>query len=81
MTSGPVTLWVVEERRVIVLPGDIYTRQKLEQHHRAALLSGTPHIPAWQRREAPPETIVAARRRGRRLRLFWLRFRPAHDRV
>jgi hypothetical protein len=77
MTSGPATLFVVEERRVIVLPGDIYTRQKLEQHHRAALLSGTPHVPAWQRREAPSEPLAASRR-GRRLRRFRLRFRPAH---
>jgi hypothetical protein len=81
LDSGPGDFPGIEKRRVIVIPADIYIRHKLEQHHRAALLSGTPPVPAWQRREAPPETVAAARRRGRRRRLFRLLFSPAHGRV
>jgi len=59
-----------------VLPGDIYTRQMLERHHRAAL-EHTSRVPAWQRGEVPLRSI-SARRHGSRLRLFLRRFRPAH---
>jgi len=64
-------------RRLSVLPGDLYTRQMLEQHHRASLVSHLPTEPAWERREAASYSIPA-RRPSRRLRLLIRRFRVAH---
>jgi hypothetical protein len=66
-------------RSVIVLPGDVYTRQMLEQSHRAALLAQLPSVPPWQRPGAASYSMPAARRG--RTRRFLLRLRPAHSRL
>lgn len=63
-----------------MLPGDVHTRQMLERHHRDALRSHLPSVPAWQRREQASYSIVPGRR-ARRLRRFVLRLRPAHGGV
>jgi hypothetical protein len=61
---------------MIVLPGDVYIRQRLILHHRAALAQDT-GVPSWQRRSAATNA-VPTRRRGRRLRLLVVRLRPQH---
>jgi len=63
-----------------VLPGDVFTRQMLERHHRAALLAHRTSVPAWQGRETVSYSNPA-RRHGSRLRRFVLRLRPAHGGV
>jgi hypothetical protein len=65
---------------VIVLPGDVHTRQMLERHHRAALQSHLPSVPAWQR-HGPVAYSSPAGRRSSRMRRFILRLRPAHGGV
>jgi hypothetical protein len=59
-----------------MLSGDIYTRQMLERHHRAALSRATP-VPSWQLRESALRSS-SARSRRRRLRVFVVRLRTAH---
>jgi hypothetical protein len=58
-----------------VLPGDVFVRQRLVLHHRAALARET-GVPAWERRTIALHA-VPTRRRGRRLRLLF-RPRPVH---
>ena len=57
-----------------MLPGDVYVRQMLIRHHRAAL-SPHPRVPTG------PEVFPASptRRRGRRLRVIGLRLRLAQS--